>query len=137
MVHKPSSSSVSEVAAPRTIDEVLASERQAEALTTIPPIPAEAPPAPASRLPDVPSGIPEATGNLPKVPIAVPGLPDAAKTLKQKKRVLYKWKARNLAARKTILKATLGRQLAGPTKQALRSLAKGEPVALENLDVVA
>lgn len=135
MVHKPSSSSVSEGPDTLTIDEVLARERQAESLTTIPPMPT-ALPAPAWKVPDAITAGPDATGNLPNVPIGVPGLPDASKTLKQKKRVAYKWKARNLAARMTILNATLGRQLAGPTKQALRSLAKGQTVALENLAVV-
>ncbi|KAI9679950.1 MAG: hypothetical protein M1817_004965 [Caeruleum heppii] len=37
-------------------------------------------------------------------------------------------KARNLAMRHTLLKVLLGRQLAGPTKGALRTLARGEPV---------
>jgi hypothetical protein len=143
MVHKPSRSSVNEAAAPRTVDQVLASERQAESLATIPPMPFETPAAPAAptwKPPDVPdatSAIPNATGNLPKVPIGILGLPDAAKTLKQKKRVAFKHKTRNLAARNTVLKVLLGRQLAGPTKLALRSLAKGEPVVLESLDVVA
>lgn len=53
------------------------------------------------------------------------------KAHKVKKRSLYLRKARNLAARKTILKATLGRQLAIPTKQSLRQLANGETAVAE------
>lgn len=136
MIHKPTNSSVSEASEPRTIDQVLASERQAESLTTIPPVPIS-PLTPTWRLPDVASATPAATGNLAEGPIGAPGLPDVSKPLRQKKRARYKWRARNIAARHSILKATLGRQLAGPTKQALRSLAKGEPVALEVIRVVA
>lgn len=43
-----------------------------------------------------------------------------------KRRKLYLRKARNAAARKVILNITLGRQLAGQTKPALRLLANGE-----------
>lgn len=53
------------------------------------------------------------------------------KPLKVKRGSLYLRKARNLAARKTILKMTLGRQLAAPTKQSLRQLAKGESAVVE------
>ncbi|KAK4698183.1 hypothetical protein P7C71_g43, partial [Lecanoromycetidae sp. Uapishka_2] len=136
MIHKPSSSSYSGIHDPRTIDQVLASERQAETLTAMPPIPID-PQTPECKLPDLDSVSSGETGKLYKVPIGVAGYSDASKALKQKKRVAYKWKARNLAARETILKATLGRQLAGPTKQILRSLAKGEPVPFDNLDIVA
>lgn len=45
-----------------------------------------------------------------------------------KRRKLYLRKARNLAMRKTILQAMLGRQLADQTKPALRMLAHGERV---------
>lgn len=58
------------------------------------------------------------------------------KALKVKRRSLYLRKARNLAARKTILKVTLGRQLAVPTKQSLRQLASGES-AIAGLPVVS
>lgn len=53
------------------------------------------------------------------------------KELKVKKRSLYLRKARNVAARETILKITLGRQLAVPTKQSLRQLANGESAIAE------
>ena len=45
-----------------------------------------------------------------------------------KRRKLYLRKARNLAMRKTVLQAMLGRQLADQTKPALRMLAHGERV---------
>jgi len=53
------------------------------------------------------------------------------KALKVKRRSLCLRKARNLAARKTILKITLGRQLAVPTKQSLRQLANGDSAIAE------
>lgn len=48
-----------------------------------------------------------------------------------KKRKVYR-KVRNVAARKIILKITLGRELAGPTKRKLRRLAHGGDVDTEN-----
>ena len=62
--------------------------------------------------------------------------PPACVPVKVKKRKTALRKARNLAARKIILKATLGRQLAVPTKEALRRLAKGEDVAITDITVV-
>lgn len=50
-----------------------------------------------------------------------------------KRRKLYLRKARNLVMRKTLLKAMLGRQLAGQTKPALRTLAHGERLLPEDL----
>ncbi|MCJ1468251.1 hypothetical protein MMC07_006879 [Pseudocyphellaria aurata] len=58
------------------------------------------------------------------------------KTPKIKRRRLYLRKARNVAARKTILKATLGRELAQDTKPALRRLAHGEPYNSNSQDHV-
>lgn len=53
-----------------------------------------------------------------------------------KKRKLYLRKARNLAVRKTVLKAMLGRQLADQTKQALRVLAHGERLLPDDLSTL-
>lgn len=53
-----------------------------------------------------------------------------------KRRKLYLRKARNLAMRKTLLKAILGRQLADRTKPALERLAHGERVTPENSSVL-
>ena len=53
--------------------------------------------------------------------------------LQTKKGKLYLRKARNAAARKVILKITLGRQLASETKPKLRKLAKGEKPAVQLL----
>ena len=50
-----------------------------------------------------------------------------------KKRKLYVRKVRNVAARKFILKVTLGRELAGPTKRKLRRLAKGRDVDTDDI----
>lgn len=61
---------------------------------------------------------------------------DAQGKSELKKRKLYLRKARNAAARRFILKATLGRQLAGQTKPALRRLADGETITI-NLEVKA
>ena len=118
MVHKPSESSYSDRSGPRTIDEVLArsgtkrrvsfsggEEPQPDRTRTAPPTVAEGDEASAM-----------ATGTT------------IHKKARVKKRSLYLRKARNLAARKTILRLTLGRQLAVPTKEALRHLAKGESV---------
>lgn len=58
------------------------------------------------------------------------------KTPKIKRRKLYLRKARNVAARKVILKVALGRELANDTKPALRRLAHGEPYVLSSQDHV-
>lgn len=58
------------------------------------------------------------------------------KTPKIKRRKLYIRKARNAAARKVILKVTLGRELAQDTKPALRRLAHGEPYDPKSQDHV-
>ncbi|KAL6715862.1 hypothetical protein ACLMJK_006823 [Lecanora helva] len=115
MVHKPSQSFQSETSGPRTIDQVLAkgigepfplNDRAGTADS-----PAEAPVSSVMpRLMDTPTG------------------KGVHKIAKVRKRSLYLRKARNIAARKTILKMTLGRQLALPTKQALRQLANGETI---------
>ena len=53
-----------------------------------------------------------------------------------KKRKIALRKARNAAARRQLLKATLGRQLAEPTKEALQRLAKGEDVTVADIKVL-
>ena len=45
-------------------------------------------------------------------------------------------KVRNVAARRRLLNATLGRQLAQPTKEALQRLAKGEEVTIADIRVL-
>ena len=69
----------------------------------------------------------------PSAGLRSPTLPQIAenseepKTPNVKRRKLYLRKARNAAARKPILKAALGRELANDTKPVLRRLAHGEP----------
>lgn len=121
MVHKPSQSSEAENPASRTIDEVLADERQS--------LPQQRDPqalhsAQDSNLNDAPP-----MQSMSLRPIAW----QAPKGQEVKKRKLYLRKIRNAAARKTILKATLGRQLAIPTKQMLRLLANGENLTVPDL----
>ncbi|MCJ1299146.1 hypothetical protein MMC08_001937 [Hypocenomyce scalaris] len=53
-----------------------------------------------------------------------------------RRRKLYLRKVRNLAMRKTVLKAVLGRQLAAQTKPALRMLAHGERLLPADLSVL-
>lgn len=121
MVHEPSQSSESENPASRTIDEVLASERQG--------LPQEI----ASQTPGLTQ-----EGNLTDAapmqsmsltPIAL----QAPKDQVLKRRKLYLRKIRNAAARKIFLQLTLGRQLAIPTKQMLRLLANGENLTVPDL----
>ncbi len=120
MVHRPSQSSQSDRSGLRTIDEVLAKERAA---------------------PTIEQRLQNTEHEQDPVPSVVPRLIDTPtgkgvhKIVKVKKRSLFVRKARNLAARKTILKMTLGRQLAAPTKQALRQLAHGETIIDEPFEV--
>lgn len=121
MVHRPSQSSETETPASRTIDDILASEPQS--------LPQESSPQP-----------PQSTqeGNLTDAPpmqsmSLKPIAWQAPKDQQVKKGKLFLRKIRNAAARKTILKATLGRQLAVPTKQMLRLLAKGENLTVPDL----
>ena len=117
MVHRPSGSFQSNRSGPRTIDEILANERaQSPSPKRSPVIKKGADPAVKSV---IPPGIDTPTGE------------GVHKLVKVKRRSLYLRKARNLAARKTFLKMSLGRQLAMPTKQALRQLAQGEAVVEE------
>lgn len=121
MVHKPSQSSEAENPASRTIDEILANERQSLHQGKISEIPHSTP-----------------NGNLvdetPMQSMALrPIAWQAPKDQKLPKRKLYLRKFRNVAARKTILKATLGRQLAIPTKQMLRLLANGENLTVPDM----
>ena len=62
--------------------------------------------------------------------------PPVAIPVKVKKRRLVLRKARNLAARRIVLKATLGRELAVPIKEALRRLAKGDCVRFTDISVI-
>lgn len=127
MVHKPSWEAENsqppgaENPAQRTIDQVLANERQSQ---------------PQERNSQLPHSTQE--GNLTDAPpmqsMALrPIAWQAPKDQTVKKRKLYLRKFRNAAARKTILKATLGRQLAIPTKQMLRLLANGENLTIPDL----
>lgn len=121
MVHKPSQSSEAENPASRTIDEVLANERQSLPHENDPQLSQSAQ---DSDLTDAPP-----MQSMSLRPIAW----QAPKEQKVKKRKLYLRKVRNAAARKMILKATLGRQLAIPTKQMLRLLANGENLTVPDL----
>ena len=121
MIHKPSQSFDAGNSASRTIDEVLASERQR--------LPQEKNSQPPFFTPDVdPIEAPPMQSMFLK-PIAW----QAPKDQKTKKRKLYLRKLRNAAARNIILKATLGRQLAIPTKQMLRLLANGENLTVPDV----
>ena len=122
LVHRPSQSSEAENPASRTIDEVLANERQSLTQEGNDQLLEES--APDANMID---GPPMQSMSL--APIAWQ-TPQDQKVHKGK---LYIRKLRNAAARKTILKATLGRQLAVPTKQMLRLLANGETVAIPDL----
>ena len=121
MVHKPSQSSEAENPVSRTIDEVLSNERHS--------LPEESNPL-----------LPHSTedGSLNDAPpmesmSLVPITWQAPKDQMPRKGKLYLRKFRNAVARKTILKATLGRQLAIPTKQMLRLLADGENLTVPDL----
>lgn len=122
MVHKPSQSSQSEDSGPRTIDQVLTGQVNERRFSS----PDEGVQAtePTSHRSS------SSSSNSSVTPQVTRSLTGAAvhKRMAVKKRSLYLRKARNFAARKTILKMTLGRQLAVPTKEALRQLAHGEGV---------
>ena len=122
LVHKPSQSSQAENPASHTIDEVLANERRSLPQGGNDQLLEES--VPDGNLID---GPPMESMSL--APIAWQNPQDH----KVHKRNLYIRKLRNAAARKTILKATLGRQLAVPTKQMLRLLANGENVVIPDL----
>ena len=85
-------------------------------------------PAPDWQLPDVQGPGVEVPG------VSAPEVPKVPKMKKSSKAVRH---TRRIAGRETILKVLLGRQLAKPTKQALKSLAKGENVNLDKLAVTA
>lgn len=120
MVHRPSQSS-EETPASRTIDQVLANERQS--------MPQETTSQSSHTTPDVSLMTESPMQSMSLKPIAWQAPPDQ----KVQKRKLYLRKMRNAAARKTILKATLGRQLAIPTKQMLRLLANGENLTIPDV----
>ena len=120
MVHKPSQSS-EENPASRTIDEVLANERQSMSQGT------NSQSSHTTLDDDLMDESPMQTMSLKPIAWQAPG------DQKVQKRKLYLRKIRNAAARKTILKATLGRQLAIPTKQMLRLLANGENLTIPDV----
>ena len=120
MVHRPSQSS-EEHPASRTIDEVLANERQS--------MPQETNCHTSHTTPDASLMDESPMQTMSLKPIAW----QAPRDQKVQKRKLYLRKMRNAAARKTILKATLGRQLAIPTKQMLRLLANGENLTIPDV----
>lgn len=128
-VQEPSEASVAngasleDPARPRTIDNILAEQHQMSLQQE------------GQHISDmIPSQQATNMVSLPPVPTDLSGLkiPTAPKA---KKRQLAIRKARNIAARKIILKAVLGRTLAVPTKQALKRLANGEVVTVEDLPV--
>ena len=121
---------MSEISAPRTIDDVLADERLVSTQTSLPQ---------SGGLNSVPS-VPAPDWQLPDVQglgVEVPGVsaPEVPKVPKMKKRSKAVRQTRRIAGREMILNALLGRQLAKPVKQALKSLAKGESVDLDKLAV--
>ena len=123
---------MSEISAPRTIDDVLAEERLVSTQTSLPQ------PGGLNSVPSVPAPdwqLPDVQG----VGLEVPGVsaPEVPKVPKMKKRSKAVRQTRRIAGREMILKALLGRQLAKPTKQALKNLAKGEGVNLDKLAVTA
>ena len=121
MIHRPSQSSQEETQSPRTIDEVLAHERRS--------LPQANDSQPSQSTPDANLADEPPMQSMSLKPIAW----QAPNDKKVRKRKLYLRKFRNAAARKTILKATLGRQLAIPTKQMLRLLANGENLTIPDL----
>ena len=121
MVHKPSQSSEAEDPASRTIDEILANEGQSL------PQEGQSQPPLSNQDGDLTEDPPMQSMSL--RPIAW----QAPQDQKVKKRKLFLRKVRNAAARKTILKITLGRQLAVPTKQMLRLLASGESLTIPDI----
>lgn len=121
MVHKPSRSSESENPASRTIDEVLANERQS--------LPQEIASQAAGLTQDGNLNDAAPMQSMSLTPIAW----QAPKDRVVKKRKLFLRKLRNAGARKIFLQLTLGRQLAVPTKQMLRLLANGENLTVPDL----
>ena len=129
-VQKPSESDVSDISATGTIDEVVAVERLGSTQQGLPqaggPILVPHIPAPEGQILDV---------KAPEVGFSGVSALDVPKVAKMKKRSKAIRQTRSIVARETILKALLGRQLAKPTKQALKMLAKGEYVDLGSLAV--
>ncbi|KAL8796723.1 MAG: hypothetical protein Q9195_001113 [Heterodermia aff. obscurata] len=66
------------------------------------------------------------SGTIVSVEHTVNGAADKLSPTPPNKRKLFLRKVRNIAARRVILNATLGRQMGGRTKRRLRKLAKGE-----------
>lgn len=73
------------------------------------------------------------SGTVVSVEHTVHGASDKLSRKPAKKRSLYLRKARNFAARKVVLNATLGRQMGERTKKRLRKLARGEKLATEQI----
>ena len=83
---------------------------------------------------DLVATLPVAPNNLPEVPC----LPEAPIVpIKIRKRHTALRKTRNALARKTFLKIGLGSQLAVPTKEALRLLAKGQDINVAGISLLS
>ena len=106
-----------------TIDSVLAEERK----KPIKSLAEQAPEQARSHDTDLVAVLPQPT-DLPAGTTIVP--------VRLRRRKLALRKTRNVLARKTMLKAGLGRQLAIPVKEALRRQAKGEDVTISDIKVI-
>ena len=122
---------------PRTIDQMLATEREAEASKSMNIEPFRRPSKKGHETPDVSTASLSSNGKSAQVPTRAPGDSHAPNSIRDRRRDLYKHKLRNMVARNFVLEIVLGRKLAGPTKQVLRRLAIGEPVVFENPSIVS
>lgn len=86
-------------------------------------------PTPAAPIPADEYKIKTRSGTIVSVQHTVHGAADRLSQSPPKKSKLYLRKIRNMAARRVILNATLGRQMGGRTKKKLRQLAKGEQLS--------
>ena len=86
-------------------------------------------PTPAAALPVSEYKNKSRSGTVVSVERTVNGASDKLSKKPVRKRSLYLRKVRNIAARKVVLNATLGRQMGERTKKRLRQLAKGEKLA--------
>ena len=111
-----SDASLGGAATPPAIETVLANDRQR--------ISEQA----ANQGSDLVAVLPRSTNTLSEVAV-VP--------VRIKKRKTALRKTRNVLVRKTFLKASLGRQLAVPTKEALRRQAKGEDVTIADITLLS
>ena len=90
-------------------------------------------PTPAIPMPVSEYKVKSRSGTVISVEHTVHGVSDKLSKKPVKKRSLYLRKARNFAARKVVLNATLGRQMGERTKKRLRKLARGEKLATEQI----